>query len=108
MKTLTGADFVEIVKCGGIFLEVFEGFFCHNLEYKSYTEFVEDMFEKRNLLKSQGKGFLRHLAKKIEISVLGGNIRNDLNEEYQCVTENWMKEKFDDMVKESFLLRIVT
>ena len=38
IHTLTSVDIVEIVKCGGVVLEVFEGFFCHNLEYISYTE----------------------------------------------------------------------
>ena len=36
IDTLTSVDIVEIVECGGI-LEVFEGFFCHNLEYNPYT-----------------------------------------------------------------------
>ena len=45
--TLTTVFIVEIVKCGGICLEVFEGFFCHNLEYKPHTEFVTDMFEQK-------------------------------------------------------------
>ena len=46
IDTLTGIDIVEIVKCGGVILEVYEGFFCHNLEYNPYTECVTDMFEK--------------------------------------------------------------
>ena len=32
VDTLTSVDIVEIVKCGGNILEVFEGFFCHNLQ----------------------------------------------------------------------------
>ena len=47
IDTLTSVDIVEIVKCGGVILEIYEGFFCHNLEYNPYTEFVTDMFEKR-------------------------------------------------------------
>ena len=53
--TLTSVDNVEIVKCGGISLEILEGFFCHNLECNILTEFVTDMFEKRDLFKPQGK-----------------------------------------------------
>ena len=105
IDTLTSIDVVEIVKCGGVILEVFEGFFCHNLEYNPYTEFVTDMFEKSGLFKSQGKDLLQNLAKKIGLSVYGGNIRKDINEEYKCVTENWMKENFDDRVKEWFPLK---
>ena len=105
IDTLTSVDIVEIVKCGGVILEVFEGFFCHSLEYNPYTEFVTDMFEKRDMIKSQGKESLQNLAKKIGLSVYGGNIRKDINEEYKCVTENWMRENFDDRVKEWFPLK---
>ena len=107
IDTLTNIDIVEIVKCGGIILEVYEGFFCHNLEYNPYTEFVTDMSEKRDLFKSQGKDLLQNLAKKIGLSVYGGNFRKDINEEYKCVTENWMRENFDDRVKEWFPLKTV-
>ena len=41
----------------------------------------------------------------IGLSVYGGNIRKNLKEEYKCVTENWMKENFDDRVKEWFPLK---
>ena len=64
IDTLTSNDIVEIVKCecGGVILEIYEGFFCHNLNFIPYTEFVTDMFEKRDLFKSQGKDLLQNLA----------------------------------------------
>ena len=105
IDTLTSVDIVEIVKYGREILEVYERFFCHNLNSNSYTEFVTDMFEKRDLFKSQGKDVLQNLAKKIGLSVYGGNIRKEINEEYKCVTENWMRENFDDRVKEWFPLK---
>ena len=104
IDTLKSVDILEIVKCGGVILEVFEEFFCHNLEFHPYTEFVTDMFEKRDLLKSQGKYLLQNLAKKIGLSVYSGNIRKDKNEKNKSVTENWMRENFDDRVKEWFPL----
>ena len=105
IDTLTSVDIVEIVKCGGIIWKEFEGFFGHNLEYNPYTELVTDMVEKRVLFKSQGKGLLQNLPKKIVLSVYVGNFRIDLNEEYKCVTETWMRENFDDVVKEWFRLK---
>ena len=39
-------------------------FFCCNLEYKPYTEFVTEKFEKRDLIKSQGRDLFQILAKK--------------------------------------------
>ena len=63
--TLTGVDIVEIVKGSGIILEVFERFFCQNLEYNPYTQCVADMFDKRDFFKSQGNDLRQNLAKKI-------------------------------------------
>ena len=48
---------------------------------------------------------LQNLAKKIGLSVYGGNIRKNNNEKYKCVTETWMTENFDDRVKEWFPLK---
>ena len=98
IDTLTSVDIVELVKYGSVILEVYEGFFCYNLEFNPYTEFVTDMFNKRDYFKSQGKDLLQNLAKKIGLSVYGGNIGKDINEEYKGVTENWMRENFDDRV----------
>ena len=39
------------------------------------------------------------------VSVYGGNIRNDINQKYKCVTQNWMRENLDDRVKDWFPLR---
>ena len=104
VDTLTSVDIVELLKFGGDILEVYERFFCHNVEYNPYTGFVTNTFEKRDLFKAQGKDSIQNLAKKIGLSVYGGNIRRDINEEYKCVTENWMRENFDDRVKEWFPL----
>ena len=46
IDTLTSIDIVEIVKYGGVILEVFESFFCHNLNFNPYTEFVTDLLKK--------------------------------------------------------------
>ena len=105
IDTLTSVDIVEVVKCGGVILEVFEGSFCHNLNFNPYTEFVTDMIERRDLFKSQGKNLLQNLAKKIGLSVYGGNIRKDIDEENKCVTEKWMRENFDERSKEWFPLK---
>ena len=80
---MTIVDIVEIVKCGGNILEVYEGFFCHNLVYNPYIEFVIDTFEKRDSFKEQERDLLQNLAKSIRLSVYGGSIRKDINEEYK-------------------------
>ena len=81
IDTLTRVEIIEIVKCGGNNLEVYEGVFCHNLEYNPYTEFVTDMFEKGDKCKSQRRDLLQNLAKNISLSVCGDKIREGINEE---------------------------
>ena len=66
IDTLTSVDSAEINKYSGFILEVFESCFCHNLEYKLYTEFVNDLFENVGLFISQRKDLLQNLARKIE------------------------------------------
>ena len=39
------------------------------------------------------------------MSVSGGNIQKDINEDYKCVTETWMRANFDDRVREWFPLK---
>ena len=56
------------------------------------------------MFKAQGKDILQNLAKKIGLSVYGGNTRKDINGEYICVTENWVRENFDASVEERFPL----
>ena len=63
------------------------------------------MFEKRDLFQSQGKDLLQILAKKIGLLVYDGNIRKIINAEHKCVTENWLRENFDDRVKRKFSLK---
>ena len=105
IDTLTSVDIVEVVKCGGVILEFYEGFFCQNLENNPYKEFAADMFEERDLFKSQGKDSFQNLAEKIGLSVYSGNIRRDTYEKYKCVTETSRRETFHDWHKEWFPLR---
>ena len=41
------------------------------------------MFDKRDSFKKQERDLLQNLAKNIGLSVYGGNIRKDINEEYK-------------------------
>ena len=69
------------------------------MQYNPYTEFVNDIVAKRDADKKQGKDLLQTLAKKIANPVYGGNIRRDVNDQFKCVTNKWMKENYDERVK---------
>ena len=57
---------------------MFDGFFCHILDYNTYTEIATDMFEKKlDFFKSHGIELLENLAEKNGVSVYGGKIRRD-------------------------------
>ena len=47
IETLTCVDIEEIVKFGGSFLTVYDGFSCEILDFDPYESFVQDMIGKR-------------------------------------------------------------
>ena len=67
LDTLTSVDIVEIVKCGGIILEFYERFFCHDQKNNTFTEFVTDIFEKKEIYLNHRKGFASKPSKKDRI-----------------------------------------
>ena len=75
------------------------------MQYNPYKDFVTDMVAKRDLYNKQGKELLQTLFSKINDSVNGGNIRRDVFDRYKCVTENWMRENYDDRLKEWWLMK---
>ena len=60
---------------------------------------------KKEIYLKHRKDLLQNLAKKIGLSVYGGNIRKDINEENECVTETSLIDILDDRVKEWFPLK---
>ena len=53
IDTLNSFDIVEIVKCGGVVLEVYEGFFCYNMQNNPYMDSVNDMVAKQDPYKAE-------------------------------------------------------
>ena len=96
---LTSVDIEQIVRIGGVILEFIEGFICDNLDNNPFTEYVQDLIEKRNEYKKQGKNILQLMCKDTVNGGYGSCIRQDINENYKCVTENWMNTEYDDRVK---------
>ena len=63
------------------------------------------MVSKQDLYKKEEKGLLQSLVKKLASSLYGGNFRRDVNDQFKCVTDNWMNENYDDRVKDCWRLR---
>ena len=64
---LTSVDIEQIVRTGGIIKEFYEGFFCDNLNFNPFKEYILDMAAKRNEYKKQGKNILQDLCKKYQM-----------------------------------------
>ena len=57
---LTSVDIEEIVRVGGVIVEISEGFSCDNLDFnlfEEFEEFVIDMTAKRNKFKKEKKNY---------------------------------------------------
>ena len=63
------------------------------------------MVAEYDLYKKQQRDMLGGLFQRVNNSVYGGNIRKDINDQYKFVTENFVKEKYDDRVKEGWPMK---
>ena len=99
IQHLTSVDNEQIVRIGGVILDFIEGFIGDILDYNPFTEYVHDLIEKRNEYKKQGKNILQLLCKDTVNGGYGSCIRQEITENYKCVTENWMNTEYDDRVK---------
>ena len=52
---ITSLDFEEIVRVGGVKIEIFDGFFCNKLDFNPFQKFILDMTVKRNKYKKEKK-----------------------------------------------------
>ena len=102
---VTSLDIEEVFRSGGYIVKILEGFICDNLDFNPFERFIIDMTSKRNKFKGENKTLLQTLTKKVSNSVYGGCIRKDVEESYKCVTQNWMKNEYDDSVVEWFPLK---
>ena len=75
------------------------------MQYNPYTEFVTDMVGTIDRYKKQGRDKTQTLVKKINNSVYGVNIRRHVNNQYICVTENWMSYNQYSRFKEWFPMK---
>ena len=76
-----------------------------NFKIPPFRKFIKDLFDLRLKYKGNGEEILQEMVKLIMNSVYGHTIRKDINEEYLCKSEHWMKTEFDERVKDYWKLR---
>ena len=88
-----------------LLLKNFTRVFCVNLALNPFKEYILDMTAKRNEYKKQGKNIWQDMCKKISNCTFRACIRCDIHEVLKCLSETWMKTKYDDRVKECIPLK---
>ena len=63
------------------------------------------MTEKRNKCKKENKPLLQTFTEKCSNSVYGFSIRQDIQECYKGVTQQWMKTGYDESIQEWYPLK---
>ena len=102
---MTSVDIEGFVRSDGYIVKILEGFICDNLEINPFGEIITDMTDKRNKFKENDKLLMQTISKAVSNSVYGCCVRKDIEESYKCVTQSWMKNKYDDSVIELFPLK---
>ena len=83
-------------------MDFVEEFISDNQQNNPFERFILYMTEKRNKFKKENKTLLQRITTKCCDSVYDVCIRKDF---YKWVTQRWMKNEYNDSVKEWFLLR---
>ena len=103
---VTGADIEKVVRSGGHIVDVLVVFIWQNFEYNPIERIITDLTDKTIKFK-KNKSWLQTLTKKCSNSVYGGCISKDIEKPYKYWTPRWMRNYYDDSVKEWFPLHIV-
>ena len=75
-----------------------------NFKESPFKEIINNLFELRAKYKSESEDILQEMVKLIMNSLYGQTIRKDIEEEFCCKTEHWMKTEFDERVKDYWKL----
>ena len=100
VDVLTSVDIQEIVRVGGKFIEVYECvIYRENFTVSPFREFNKNLFDLRLKYEKEGNDILQERVKLTMNSIYGQTIRRDIEDEFCCKTEHWMKTEYDERVK---------
>ena len=97
IDNLTSADIQEIVKIGGKVIETNEGgIHRENFKVTPFKNVIDKLFELRQRYKDENIDVMQLLFLLIMNPLDGEQIRKDIEESYQCLSENWMLTEYDE------------
>ena len=99
IDTLSSVDIQEIVKTGGKVIEIYEGaIYRNNLKIWLFTIVLEKLFALRQKYKGEGNDLMQGSVILKRNRVYGAQIRKDIAEIYECISDHWMQTEYDDNV----------
>ena len=99
VQTLTWVDIQEIVKIGGRVNVIYEGvIYRKNFKVSPFKKIIDKLFELRQKNKDENNDVMQILVKLNMNSFYGEQIRKDIEESYQCISEMWMMTASDERV----------
>ena len=96
VDVLTSVDIQEIVKIGGKVIEIYERVSYREIfKVSPFEKVIDKFFELRQKYKND---VMQLLVEGIKNSLYEEQIRNDIEESFQCKFEMWMMAEYDERV----------
>ena len=99
IDTLTSVDIQEIVKTGGIVIQIYEGvIYRENFKISPFRKVIEKLFALRQKYKDEHNDLMQKLVKLFLVSLYGVQIRKDIDQSYKCKSQHWKETEYDENV----------
>ena len=99
VNTLTSVDIQKIVKTGGKVIAIYEGvIYRENFKASPFKKVIDKLFDLRQNYTDENNDVMQILDNLFMNSSYGEQIRKDIEENYQCISEHWMLTEYDERV----------
>ena len=98
---LTSVDIQEIVKIGEKVIGNYEGIiYRENFKVSPFRNVIDKFFASRQNFKNENNDVMQLLVKLLMNSLVGDQIRKDIEKSFACKSEAWMVSENDERFKE--------
>ena len=99
--TLTSVDIQEIVKIGGRVIEIYKSvIYREKFKVSPFRKVIDKLSALRQKYKDENNEVMQWLVNLLMNSLLGENIRKDIEEKFVCKSQMWMETQYDERVKD--------
>ena len=102
LDPLTSVDIQQIIKIGGILIEIYEYvIYRESFKVSPLRKVIDKLIALRQKSKDEGNDVIQLLVKLLlmENSFYGEQIRKEFEESFACKAEAWMRTEYDERVK---------